>query len=77
MDLRKLLGDPEGLAMAYRLFGRQQLKNALTGIYGNRNKLAVIAGRNKDDVKELIQKRDAAIDANLDYAEELANLDND
>lgn len=63
--------------MAYRLFGRQQLKNALTGLLGSRQKLAFVASRNKDEVSELVQKRDKAIEAILDFAEELANLDND
>jgi hypothetical protein len=77
MDLSKLIGSPEGLAFAYRLFGRQQLTNALVGVFGSRNKLASIAAKNKDEVQEAIDKRDKAISALLDYAEELANLDDD
>jgi hypothetical protein len=73
----QLLGNPEGLQTAYRLFGRQQLKNALTGVLGSRNKLAAIAAKNRDEVDEAVEKRDAAIEAILDYAEELANLDQD
>lgn len=74
---KNLLTNPEDLAFAYRMLGRQQLENGLKGLFGNRNKLAAIAGKNKDDVNEVVEKRDKAISALLDYAEELANLDND
>jgi hypothetical protein len=77
MNLLQLLGNPEGLQTAYRLFGRGQMKNALVGVLGSRNKLASIAAKNRDEVQEAVDKRDAAVEAILDYAEELANLDQD
>lgn len=77
MNWTQLFQGPDGLVSMYRLFGRQQMKNALTGVLGTRNKLAAIAARNKDEVQEAVDKRDKAIDALLDYAEELANLDSD
>lgn len=75
--LQTMLSDPQGIAIAYRLFGRQQLRNALVGVFGSRARLAPIAASNKDQLEELVAKRDAAIEALMDYAEELANLDND
>lgn len=74
-DILKL--DPEQLKLTYRMFGRKQMENGLKGVLGSRNRLASIAQRNKDEVEEAVIKRDKAVDAILDFAEELANLDDD
>lgn len=73
--LSSLLQGPDAMVMTYQLFGRKQLTNALTGIFGSRVKIAAIQSKNKDDVQEAIDKRDLAISALVDYIEELANLD--
>lgn len=76
-NISAILSDPAQLAMAYKLAGRQQLKNGLVGVLGDRNRLAAIAKKNNDQVSEAIAKRDHLVEAILDYGEELANLDND
>lgn len=75
--LSSLLAGPDSMVMIYKLFGKGQLTNALVGVFGTRTKLAQIANKNKDDVQELIDKRDAAISALLEYIEEIANADED
>lgn len=76
-NLEQILKNPEQLGFIYRTLGRGQLKNALVGVFGTRLTLAKIANKNRDEVGELISKRDAAIEALLNYGEELANLDDD
>lgn len=77
INFASLLSDSAQLAAAYKLVGRQQLKNGLVGLLGDRKRLAVIAEKNDDELSEAVAKRDRLVEATLDYAEELANLDND
>lgn len=75
--LGNLLQSQESMATMYKLFGREPLTRALVGVFGNQAKLQSIANKNKDDVQELVAKRDLAISALLDFAEEVANCDFD
>ena len=74
MTLNGLRIDAETLGLAYRLFGREPLKRVITVPTST---LTKIAARNKDEIGELIGKRDRAVEAVLDFAEEVANLDDD
>jgi len=69
--------DMNTITMIYRLGGRTQVENLLKGVLLNQSQIRAIQKKNQDDPQEAIDKRDAAIDAICEYAEELANLDND
>lgn len=58
----------------YRSGGREAARRAITI---PERELAKIQARNKDQVSEAVEKRDAAVDGVLDLVEELANLDDD
>ena len=73
MNLLKNL-DPETLGVLYRLVGRDVLKRMITI---PTTKLAKLAAKNKDEIGELVSKRDRMVEATLDFAEECANLDDD
>lgn len=64
----------ELLSMMYRAFGRDAVARMLTV---PRAKCEAQARKNKDQVEELIAKRDRAVEAVLDFAEEWANADDD
>lgn len=78
--LRNLKIDPSMVRIAYQLNraqGRQVLKQALIAPGIRKSELEAAAKRNNDDPAEIIRKRDAMLDAIIDFVEEALNLDND
>jgi|GEM_PF-6201384 len=71
-NLRSL--DIETLGFAYRVFGRDAVKRAITP---PRGPLINRAKAHGDDPGEILRKRDNAVEAVLELVEEFANLDND
>lgn len=69
--------DMNTITLAYKTVGRGQASNLLKGVLLNQSQIRAIQKKNNDEPQEAIDKRDKAIESLLDYAEELANLDDD
>ena len=62
------------LITIYRTSGREGVRRAITI---PEKELVKIQKRNKDELSEAVEKRDAAVEGVLNLVEELANLDDD
>jgi hypothetical protein len=62
------------LAVLYTLLGKEAFRRMVTTPGAVLEKQAK---RNRDEPQEMIDKRDAFVDALVDYVEEFANLDQD